>query len=616
MMLFMFMISCACYAEVSVEQQEGQFTFGKREDVYGQSNQIAFRFDDYVSNPVPESGRLPGYSPGVFGSLCVPSSEFLGFVRPSEQDTSVRPLPQAVGVIVETKFWRILFGDFSKNTTTSDIRGIEPLMFRFVDTNDPTLAATVSCVGLRLGGPAVKKGHVSVTCYDINNNELYSGTIESESPVFTAKSNGRAVSAIHKLLFTCESDELWVIGSHEEDESLDDMFYSGFEVKQKRVFQDPDFLPNPFDPFEGRILDPRCKNLPSKWIGTDIVKLDDQTLLTGGGQLSGLEYYTMKTADDFKTLSEPRLISDGNPNGPGRPMWVHAIKTKSGAIVAVYNDLENQEWVWKSGDYNPEKLDLDVWTIRSLDGGKTWCDRQKIYDGYCGAIRDIKQTSSGHIVIPLSIVMLDPGRFATQVYVSADDGKTWKGSNIIDLGGKGNHGGAVEGTFDELSDGRLLLLLRTSWDRFWKAYSDDHGYSWRTIEPSNLDASSSCGYLRRLQSGRLVFAWNRVYPEGLTEEEKANYPRTDPKYGVTEKPASWHREELSIAFSQDDGQTWTNPVVIAKQKGAYLAYPYIIERRPGEIWLATQNTKYFRNKTKVVVPAVCVSFKETDFVSR
>ena len=37
--------------------------------------------------------------------------------------------------------------------------------------------------------------------------------------------------------------------------------------------------------------------------------------------------------------------------------------------------------------------------------------------------------------------------------------------------------------------------------------------------------------------------------------------------------------------SQDDGKTWTKPVVLARQKDGQLSYPYCLERRPGELWV-------------------------------
>lgn len=65
----------------------------------------------------------------------------------------------------------------------------------------------------------------------------------------------------------------------------------------------------------------------------------------------------------------------------------------------------------------------------------------------------------------------------------------------------------------ELTDGRLMMLIRTNLDQFWRAYSDDGGLYWRTIGPSGIDVSSAPGWLARLRSGRVVLVWNRLNSE-------------------------------------------------------------------------------------------------------
>jgi sialidase-1 len=157
----------------------------------------------------------------------------------------------------------------------------------------------------------------------------------------------------------------------------------------------------------------------------------------------------------------------------------------------------------------------------------------------------------------------------------------------------------MEGTAAELSNGRLLMLIRTNLDRFWEAYSDDGGRYWLEMRASQIDASSSPGYLLRLASGRLALLWNRLCPEG----KKSIVPGGGRDF--SERPASWQRAELSLAFSQDDAKTWTKPVVIARQPGGGLSYPYVFERRPGELWMITR----FPTKT-------CFSLKEADFVQK
>jgi hypothetical protein len=126
------------------------------------------------------------------------------------------------------------------------------------------------------------------------------------------------------------------------------------------------------------------------------------------------------------------------------------------------------------------------------------------------------------------------------------------------------------------------MLLRTNWGRFWQAFSEDEGLSWRRIEPSAIEASSAPGLLKRLASGRLVLFWNRPYPEG-----KDSFPLMGGDGLWSEVPVSNHREELSMAFSEDEGKTFSKPVVVARREKAWLSYPRLLEFEPGELWLTT-----------------------------
>jgi hypothetical protein len=277
------------------------------------------------------------------------------------------------------------------------------------------------------------------------------------------------------------------------------------------------------------------------------------------------------------------------------------LRTRGGTLVLVYMDMSTYRWGWDSAKRDAvADARLDVWSIRSVDGGKTWVDRQQLLDGYCGALIDIIQTSSGEVVVPVQPMLHNPGRHATRTYVSADDGKTWTWSNTIDLGGSGHHDGAMEATLTELKDGRLWMLLRTNLDYFWEAFSEDKGRSWRLIQRSRFDASSAPGYLLRLASSRLALVWNRLYPEGKSETARRG---GDGQLSST--PAGWHRGELSLAFSEDDGKTWTKPVVVARKPGGGLSYAYLFERRPGELWVSTRFSDH-----------VCFRLKEADFVGK
>ncbi|MBZ4191387.1 sialidase family protein [Niabella beijingensis] len=56
----------------------------------------------------------------------------------------------------------------------------------------------------------------------------------------------------------------------------------------------------------------------------------------------------------------------------------------------------------------------------------------------------------------------NPCHHTVLTYTSFNDGKDWVRSNIIDLGGKGDHSGVTESCIVQLKDGRLWQLIRTN----------------------------------------------------------------------------------------------------------------------------------------------------------
>ena len=185
------------------------------------------------------------------------------------------------------------------------------------------------------------------------------------------------------------------------------------------------------------------------------------------------------------------------------------MRTRGGALVIVYLDSTTYNFSWDNSINQPkDDCRLEIWAIRSLDGGKTWIDRQRILEGYNPNFFGFIQTRDGRLVATVPHLVRDPGRYVACSLTSDDDGKTWKRSNLVDLGGHGHHSGAMEPTVAELGDGRLLMLIRTHWGRFWEALSDDGGLSWRTVRPSQIESTSAPGFLLKLHSGRLALVSN------------------------------------------------------------------------------------------------------------
>jgi hypothetical protein len=340
---------------------------------------------------------------------------------------------------------------------------------------------------------------------------------------------------------------------------------------------------------------PKAKRLPMQ-LTDAMVMLGDGSLLTTDGTDACV------SRDDGVTWERHPLFKVAGPKPRFENML---IRCASGTVVFVYVDNTTMKWGWDDVKHEPTVTPVrEAYCVRSFDEGRTWTEPVRIVE-FAGCSVHGMQMSTGRIVIPMQPCLFDPFRNAQNTYVSDDEGVTWKNSNIIDLGGHGHHDGAIEGTVAELKDGRLWMLLRTNLDRFWQAFSEDGGLSWRTILPTNIDASSAPAWLQRLSSGRLMMAWNRLYQQGLTDEQRKAWEAEGGRYGGDRNSclpmSSWHRNELSIAFSEDDGVTWSSPIVVARDKR--LAYPTIIERRPGEIWITTRFSQ-----------RLAVSLYERDFV--
>lgn len=309
------------------------------------------------------------------------------------------------------------------------------------------------------------------------------------------------------------------------------------------------------------------------------------------GSLMVVEASATRTSqDDGETWSDPSpIVYEGQE--PGIPSKGPMLRTPDGVLVMVYQDLGSYHWEWDDSQGEAVHPRFDVWAIRSLDDGRTWVDRQMIFQGYCGALEDIIQTESGHIVVPVQQYLPDPARHGTATYVSADQGKSWRRSNLIDMGGVGAHDGVFEATLVELKDGRLYMLMRTSWERFWEAYSWDKGLSWRQVGPSNIPTGSSSGCITRLASGRVALVWTSPLPGGkprsLAEVLSTPPPAKATEYFYIVPNPSLGARQVSITFSEDETQTWTNPIVIGREslENAGLRYVYLYEPEPGLLWI-------------------------------
>ncbi len=291
-------------------------------------------------------------------------------------------------------------------------------------------------------------------------------------------------------------------------------------------------------------------------LGPALVKLSDGAVMsvfstpTSYGGKPGQCFIGSRTTRDGGKTWEPLRELTRLPEGRSSHPTVQ--RMRDGSIHLFF--LGYVKFSFKDG--NPtDECRSDLWTSRSSDDGKIWSAPQMIYQGYTGSTNGAAETSKGTIAVPFSHYTSGPGRLLAMTVVSSDGGLTWKPSNELDVGGAGDHDGALEPCLMELKDGRLWMLIRTTKGQFWESFSTDGGLVWSAPKASSIESAMAPGHLARLADGRLALAWNRPHAK---------------------------RAELHLALSNDEGKTWGSSLIAVRGS---TTYPFILEPTPGELWV-------------------------------
>ncbi len=337
----------------------------------------------------------------------------------------------------------------------------------------------------------------------------------------------------------------------------------------------------------GEQIHDKAQQLPHKHMGPFINLADGRVMAAG-------EKCVLISSDGGKTWTEQPIFPKDAKFKVSNERAL--LQTKKGTLILGFMNLGELSFKWDNAKGGPQPgCNLPAYVVRSSDGGKTWLPPHVIQnDSWCGYLRSMIQTRSGRIVAAVEKALANPGRHVMFTYVSDDEGATWQRSNAIDIGkkgGYGDHGGTMEGTVVELADGRLYQLLRTVTGRQWETYSGDEGLTWQKPQPSQVLSSSSPAMLLRLASGRIVMLWNKF---------------RDPAKRIG------RRDTLSMAFSDDECKSWSEPVIVAsnitppgkKRQHYRQSYPTVFEYKPGVLWITTMQGM------------VRLSLKENDFVTK
>lgn len=243
----------------------------------------------------------------------------------------------------------------------------------------------------------------------------------------------------------------------------------------------------------------------------------------------------------------PLVDSSGRPvllSGKQRGHLPSLIRLASGSIALKYD-------VASSGD--PSRL--DSWIVRSTDEAATWSQPVRITRSQTRSNATwLTQTKSGRLVLPTEYWFEQPddrGIGICTAFYSDDEGQSWRQSK--DALWVWENGGAWQGACEvptavETADGRLLMFMRTWYQRIAQSYSKDGGQTWSPAKLNNLVSSNSEIFLAQIpKTNHLLCIWNQAD----TQEIGTGY----------------YRARLSAAVSKDSGASWGNFRTVIQSPG-------------------------------------------------
>lgn len=314
---------------------------------------------------------------------------------------------------------------------------------------------------------------------------------------------------------------------------------------------------------EAPTLHPKASALPHTQQGPFVTTAD-------GGVFCIDAKNALRSTDEGRSWSTTPLFAEPKKFAVSNERAL--LRTKEGVIISAWmNGAERKTlrgWHWGEASAKWTDFILPTYTCRSTDDGKTWEAPVKLSEPWCGCIHSLIQMKSGRVVL-VGQEIIPQWRHATVMWASDDLGKTWQRGDVLDYGiGEHDHAGSIEGSVIERADGSLYLLLRTESGFLWEAVSKD-GLKWTGLKQTTIKSVTCCPQMARLADGRIALLWNAP-------------PRHDPKSGSS-------RAELSLVFSSDETASWSQPVIVAANyaPGGRVSYPYLYERRPGELWITT-----------------------------
>ena len=240
--------------------------------------------------------------------------------------------------------------------------------------------------------------------------------------------------------------------------------------------------------------------------------------------------------------------------------------------------------IWLNFKIGPSPQEWIAATRHSTDDGETWSEMDYLPAGLLGPVRAKPITlEDGTIIAGTSFEAgykrnsprNAPYRmWSSWVNRSRDGGRTWSihGPMILE----DNNFGTIQPALWQGDDGNIHAYMRTTSQQGFIAHSvsSDEGLTWGPATNSGLPNPSAGVDVVKMKSGKVALIYNHL--------ERG-------------------RNAIHIAFSNDDGANWEDPIVLEAEEKE-LSYPAMIENSKGELMLT-----YTHNRSKIRFMKVKVS---------
>lgn len=233
----------------------------------------------------------------------------------------------------------------------------------------------------------------------------------------------------------------------------------------------------------------------------------------------------------------------------------------------------------------------------SKDDGYTWSDIQTLFEEPGTFVRHKPVILDNEtIVFPAYYCLRSSTGFLGNDYsvikISTDHGRTWDEYEIENSKGL-VHMSLVKGTNDKL----IGFFRSRKSDNIYRTVSVDGGKNWSKPEPTELRNNNSSIQATKLNNGDIAIIFNDTNAEIAPPAEnrppwfdKSDMDTVGLEKGLVKHESIWgvERNPLTIATSEDDGESWENKKNIYVQEDVSeekpeFSYPAILQQNDGTI---------------------------------